>query len=126
VILINHQTFGEIYQIAKRIGSKIIEKAMFQSWLSDSKVFNQNDQQISMMLREKRQERERMIVEEGAEVKIDEKRYRMRGDETVDTAHKVAIFDLSREIIRVSGGWSDWQQSWNESDMNTAFKVSLP
>jgi hypothetical protein len=40
--LINEQTFGEIYQIATRIGSKTLEDCVLRSWISKSDEFNKN------------------------------------------------------------------------------------
>jgi hypothetical protein len=48
--IVNQQTFGEIYQIARRIGSKSLESIVFQSWLSNSDDFNKNDPQICILI----------------------------------------------------------------------------
>jgi hypothetical protein len=46
--LVTARNFGEIYQVAKRIGCESLEKDVIRSWISNSASFNENDDQIAM------------------------------------------------------------------------------
>jgi hypothetical protein len=46
--LITARNFGEIHQVAKRIGSESLEKDIYRTWMSKSDSFNENDDQIAM------------------------------------------------------------------------------
>jgi hypothetical protein len=46
------RNFGEIHQVAKRIGSESLEKDVLQYWISKSESFNENDDQIKTMIRD--------------------------------------------------------------------------
>jgi hypothetical protein len=50
--LLTSCNFGEIYQVAKRIGSESLEKDVLQSWISKSDSFNENDDQIKALIRD--------------------------------------------------------------------------
>jgi hypothetical protein len=50
--LLTSQNFGEIHQVAKRIGSESLEKDVLQSWISKSDSFNENEDQIKTMIRD--------------------------------------------------------------------------
>jgi hypothetical protein len=46
------QNFGEIHQVAKSIGSESLEKDVLQSWISKSDSFNENENQIKVLIRD--------------------------------------------------------------------------
>jgi hypothetical protein len=48
--LVNEETFGDICQIAKKIGSESLEKAVLHSWIAKSDSFNANRNQISGLI----------------------------------------------------------------------------
>jgi hypothetical protein len=50
--LLTSRNFGEIYRVAKRIGSESLEKEVLQSWISKSDSFNENDDQIKVLIRD--------------------------------------------------------------------------
>jgi hypothetical protein len=53
--LINPRNFGEIYQIAKRIGIVLVEKEVYQELLRPESLF-WNDEQTNMMIQEEKEE----------------------------------------------------------------------
>jgi hypothetical protein len=66
--LINQQTFGEIYQIATRIGRKTLEDCVLCSWISNSDGFNKNEVQMFETIKAERivsidGEQDRSVVE---------------------------------------------------------------
>jgi hypothetical protein len=48
--LLSSRNFGEIHQVAKRIGSKSLEKDVIRQWISKSDSFNENEDQIKKTL----------------------------------------------------------------------------
>jgi hypothetical protein len=48
--LVNARNFGEIYQIAQRIESEVLEKDVYRTWIKKSGEFNKSDGQILKML----------------------------------------------------------------------------
>jgi hypothetical protein len=50
--LLTAKNFGEIYKVANRIGSESLEKDVLQSWITKSDSFNENDDQINMLIRD--------------------------------------------------------------------------
>jgi hypothetical protein len=110
--LLSLQTFGEIYQIAKRISNKPLEKAVFQLWISNSNIFNENDAQINILI----QDEEADQIERGGSVEVG-----AEGKETLENDGKDAIgdrkegnedegnvlYDISRKIIEESNWGGD-------------------
>jgi hypothetical protein len=50
--LLTAQNFGEIYQVAKRIGSESLKRDIYRTWMLKSDSFNDNDEQINLFIRD--------------------------------------------------------------------------
>jgi hypothetical protein len=100
--LINEQTFGEIYQIAKRIGSKTLEDCVLRSWISKSDGFNNNAAQTDEVIKANRIESS--VKEQDYMMEISEEQDDLvtGEDEEVEAA---AMYLISQKMIRAS--------SWN-------------
>jgi Iap family predicted aminopeptidase len=48
--LVDEDNFGEVYQIAKRIGVVSLETSIFRFWMSNSVSFNEKNDQINLLL----------------------------------------------------------------------------
>jgi hypothetical protein len=46
------QNFGEIHQVAKRIGSESLERDIYRTWMLKSDSFNDNEDQIKTLIRD--------------------------------------------------------------------------
>jgi hypothetical protein len=86
--LLSSRNFGEIHQVAKRIGSESLEKDVIRAWISKSDSFNENDDQIKALIREF----DVVEVEEGA-TKDQEREEELDAD---------AIIAISRKMIDAS------------------------
>jgi hypothetical protein len=93
--LVNHQNFGDIYQIAERIGSVSLEKFVFRKWISQSRNFNENDGQISTLVFD------RDIVEDDEIMHEDEEGIEGAKDKEED----VLLFGICRKTLQAS----DWE-----------------
>jgi hypothetical protein len=51
-LLVTDGNFGEIHQVAKRIGSESLEMDVMRSWISKSDSFNKYDNQIKALIRD--------------------------------------------------------------------------
>jgi hypothetical protein len=93
---VNPQTFGDIYQIAKRTGHKTLENAIFLSWISNYDEFNKNDDQIEI------------IVSAAGSAR---NATRLSGDEDEagddESEEADAILEISRQIVRASNWTGD-------------------
>jgi hypothetical protein len=93
--LLSFQNFGEIYQVAKRIGSDLLEKDVIQSWISKSDSFNENDNQIKALIRDF----DVVEVENG-----------VMKDEEVEELSDAAIVGIQKKMIAASS-WDGESES---------------
>jgi hypothetical protein len=111
--LINKQTFGDIYLIAKKIGCVSLEKAVLLSWATHSSGFNKNDVQINSIIFEDedvvvdtKHDLEIKVKLEGGEnierVIETEKRVTDKDLKDKETAENAKIVDISQKIIHLS------------------------
>jgi hypothetical protein len=97
--LLSFKNFGEIYQVAKKIGSESLEKDVLRSWISKSDSFNENEDQINALICgfdsvEVEDEDEEGAIKEGGE------------EELSDTA----IIGIQRKMIAASS-WDGESES---------------
>ncbi len=88
--ILNSRNYGEIFQVAKMIGSEEIEKDVIREWISKSDSFNENDEQIKTLIRDF----DGVEVNEGDGVMNEE-----GGDEELSSD---AIIGISRRMIAES------------------------
>jgi hypothetical protein len=50
--LLTAQNFGDVLKISQKIGNDSLEKDVIRSWISKSESFNENDDQIKVMIRD--------------------------------------------------------------------------
>jgi hypothetical protein len=118
--LLTAQNFGEIYQVAKRIGSESLEKDIIRAWMSKSDSFNENDDQINVLIRDFdaiQVEEGKETREEGGHVEVEvegvdfERGGANKEDEDIDVeeldenAVNAAIVGISQKFIQVSSNW---------------------
>jgi hypothetical protein len=110
--LVNHQNFGDIYQLAKRIENVALEKEAYRAWISKTDEFNRNDEQIRSLI----YEGDKRCVADG-DISDDDGCW--ISDDTVvvevevyrELIKKAALFDVSQKIVKAS----DWDGD-KESD----------
>lgn len=107
--LVNQQSFGDIYQLAKRINSDCLEKEVYREWISKSEDFNKNDFQIKSVIHDDR-------VDEGEATEEEEEDNGDDGcwilDDTVgvkievykELVKRAAMYETCQKIV----GVSDW------------------
>jgi hypothetical protein len=98
--LINQQTFGEIYQIATRIGRKTLEDCVLCSWISNSDEFNKNEAQIDETIKAEQTEDMEGDSEEMIVGGTEEQYKPVVGEDGERDA--AAILGISKKMIRVS------------------------
>jgi hypothetical protein len=87
--LLTSRNFGDIYQVAKKIGSESLEKDVLQSWISKSSSFNESDDQIKALIRDF----------DVVEVKVEDGVIKEAGEEELDGD---AIIGIQRKMIAAS------------------------
>jgi hypothetical protein len=92
------RNFGEIHQVAKRIGSESLEKDVVQSWISKSESFNENDDQIKTMIRDFK------VVE------VEELKVEREDQEDGEELDGDAIIGIQRKMIAASS-WEGESES---------------
>jgi hypothetical protein len=97
--LLTYRTFGEVYQVAKSIGSDSLEEDVMQAWISKSDSFNENDDQIKALIRDF----DGVEVEEGKVAREDQE-----GGEEVFEGD--AIIEIQRKMIAASN-WEGESES---------------
>jgi hypothetical protein len=101
------QTFGNIYQIAKRIGSKDLENVVFRSWISNSSTFNDNADQISALIKDDLARDERMSEELCLSEDLE---YIDVGKDAIEREEDAMLYGISRKIVRASN-WDGDKES---------------
>jgi hypothetical protein len=89
------RNFGEVYQVAKKIGSETLEKDVIRTWISKSDSFNESDDQIRTLIRDFD------VVKVEAGVLEDD-----QGEELSDTS----IIGIQRKMIAASS-WDGESES---------------
>ena len=88
--LLDHDTFGDIFRVAKAIECRSMEKDILQAWIAKSDAFNESDAQIQTLLREFGD----FVVEKDGEVAMGDQYVLQDSDATVA---------LLKRMIDVSG-----------------------
>jgi hypothetical protein len=95
--LLTSQNFGDIFQVATRIGSESLEKDVLRSWISKSNSFNENDDQINTLIRDF----------EGVVVKVEEG---LMEDDVGEELSDSTIIGIQRKMIAASS-WEGESES---------------
>jgi hypothetical protein len=106
--LLNMQTFGEIYQIAKRISNKSLEKTVFKLWISNSIIFNENDAQINILIQDEKAESAEQAGT-GSHVKTEDL-VAMDAGQEYEVNEGDVLYGISRKIIEESN-WDGDKES---------------
>jgi hypothetical protein len=90
------RNFGDIYQVAKRIGSESLSKDVIRAWIYKSASFNENDDQIKVLIRDFD-----AVEIDDAEGESEDQEDELDGD---------AIVEISRSMIAASS-WDGESES---------------
>jgi hypothetical protein len=109
--LLNDQTFGEIYQIAQRIGCDSLIRIVYRSWISKSDVFNKNKKQINILIFDQ----SRLSVEETDSADEEMMMVASKDQETLfeEMEEFATLYHTSQEIVRASDWGGDCDDKMN-------------
>jgi hypothetical protein len=104
--LVDDQTFGDIYQIAKKIGNEYLENIVYHSWINESEEYNKIDSQIDILMQYKQENRGKekngdIIVKKEGVIKIEEGN-KVKLLEDKEAAEYERIGRISHKIIQAS------------------------
>jgi hypothetical protein len=112
--LVDEDNFGEVYQIAKRIGVVSLETSIFRSWMSNSVSFNEKNDQINLLLHdfedvrvEETQAIEPKRDEKGENQGIEGVSKEQENAVVIEMRENASLFDISRKFVSASNWEGD-------------------